>query len=100
MTYLLFISGGLEILDSILTQWMVGSGLVTEANSLMKPVIMEGNFILFKIVGILVCGVMLYLLHKRFARLAFATASVVSAFYALVIVWNLGVVFGLRGITG
>jgi hypothetical protein len=100
MTYLLALTGGLQILDGILTQRLVGSGLVTEANSLMKPLISEGSFILFKIAGFLACAVLLYLLHKRFARLAVATASGVSVFYALVLIWNLGILFGVRFVTG
>ena len=94
MKYLLLLSGGLEISDGVLTDWFVGRGLVREGNGLMAPLLRDGAFIWLKIAGFLVCALALWLLHKRFSRLAFMATCGISALYALVIIWNLGVILG------
>ena len=93
MKYLLLSLCGFEISDGLFTDSLVGHGLVTEANSLMEPVIMAGNFLLLKVAGAIICSWLLWKVYKHFPRLAIVTASTVVTFYGAVMLWNLGVYF-------
>ncbi|MEE8414299.1 MAG: DUF5658 family protein [Dehalococcoidales bacterium] len=95
MKYLLVLFSGLEISDGILTDFFVRSGLVREGNPFIEPLLRDGNFLLFKITGVAVCSLILWALYKHFSRAALITVSSISAFYAMVIIWNLNVILGL-----
>lgn len=90
--HLLLLMFGLEIMDAVITHFLVGVGYVQEGNPLMASIVSEGDFILLKITGILVCLPLLLILYKRFPRLATVTMSSIIAFYGMVISWNLTVV--------
>jgi len=91
--YLLAMLGGLEISDGIFTDLLVRNGLVQEANPLMESVIMKGDFLLLKIIGVLLCGLILWRLYKSYPRVTVIVTSSIVMFYGAVMVWNLGVFF-------
>jgi hypothetical protein len=93
MKYLLFLTGGFQISDGILTHLLAGNGSMQEANRLMEPIVREGNFLLFKIIGVLFCTLLLWFLYKRFHRLTLIATSSMAVFYGVIIAWNLGVFF-------
>ncbi len=95
MKYLLFLFSGLEISDGVMTDFFVRNGLVQESNSLMEPIIRDGNFLLLKIAGAVICGLIFWIIYKRFSRAAFIVVSSISAFYLAVLIWNLGVILRL-----
>lgn len=88
MKYLLTIMSGLEISDGVFTDFAVGKGFVNEANPLMDSVVSGGHFLFLKVAGALICAVVLWLLYKKYPRLAKMASSGIIAFYAAVIVWN------------
>ncbi|MBN2238716.1 MAG: hypothetical protein JW712_02995 [Dehalococcoidales bacterium] len=90
MKILLFLMNALEMSDGIFTEYAVGNNLVKEGNDLMKSVVLNGDFIVFKILGVLACSACLWLLYKKFPRIAMATTSGIVLFYSIVIVWNIG----------
>lgn len=55
MKYLLVMLSGLEFFDGVFTDILARTGLVREANPLMEPIIRKGDFLLFKITGIILC---------------------------------------------
>lgn len=95
MKYLLVLFSGLEISDGVITDFFVRNGLVQESNSLMEPIIRDGNFLLLKIAGAIISGFIFWIIYKRFSRAVFIVVSSISVFYLLVIIWNLGVILRL-----
>lgn len=91
MKYLLFLLGGFEIFDGVITHYLVGNGLAREANPLMESIVMEGSFLPLKVIGVLLCVFILWHLYKRFRRVTLITTSTMVVFYGAVIAWNLGV---------
>lgn len=95
MKHLLFLFSGLEVSDGLMTDFFVRNGLVQEGNSLMEPIIRSGNFLLLKIAGAIICGLILWTIYKRFPKPVLIVVSSISVFYALVIIWNLSVILRL-----
>jgi len=93
MKYLLPLLSGLEILDGITTTFFVRHGFVQEGNPLMEPIIREGNFLLLKVIGALLCVLILWGMYQRFPRVTLMTTSSVVMFYGAVMAWNLSVFF-------
>ncbi len=93
MKYLLILLSGFEISDGIITHFLVRNGLAQEGNPLMESIVMEGNFLLLKIIGVLLCVPILWGVYRRFPRATLVTASSIVMFYGAVIAWNLGVFF-------
>ena len=93
MKYLLGLLIVFEITDGLLTHFLVGHGLAREANPFLLPLVGDTNFLIIKIVGVLLCAVILWDVHKRFPRVALLFTSCFVLFYAGVVVWNLSVFF-------
>ena len=91
MKYILFFLGGLEISDGVITQLFVNKGMVQEANPLMEPLVAAGDFLPFKIIGVLFSVLVLWCLYRRFPRVAISTASSIVVFYGAILAWNLSV---------
>ena len=90
MKYLLALLCGFEVSDGVITHVLVSSGQFREGNPLMAPIVGDGNFLLLKIVGVLICALVLLKLYQRFPRVTILTTSSVVTFYGAVIGWNLG----------
>ena len=93
MLFLFAMMAQLQLWDGIITQALVMNGLATEGNHLAAHLINQGNFLPFKIAGILACLALLWIVGRRFPVLAKLTASVVCIFYCAVIAWNFLVFF-------
>ncbi len=93
MKYLLIMLSGLEISDGIITHFLVGNGLAQEGNPLMESIVREGNFVLLKVIGVLLCGLILWGVYKRFCKVTLIVTASIVMFYGAVIAWNLGVFF-------
>lgn len=92
---LLLVMFSLEMLDAVLTSFLVGRGHVQEGNPLMASFVDDGSFTLLKVAGVLVCLPLLLALYQRFPRLTTVTVSSVIAFYGVVISWNLTVILAV-----
>jgi hypothetical protein len=88
MKYLLTIMSGLEISDGVFTDFAVTKGIVNEANPLMDSVISGCHFLFFKIMGALVGAVILWLVYRKYPRLAKTASSGIIVFYTAVMTWN------------
>lgn len=93
MLFALLLMAQFQFWDGLITQVFVSSGLVKEANPLMAPLVFDGSFLPIKLLGIAVMLSLLWILHKRFPRMALTAASLISAFYIFVIAWNFMVLF-------
>jgi hypothetical protein len=91
--FALLLMAQFQLWDGIITQVFVINGLAKEANPLMAPFVLGGNFLLIKLLGIAALLLVLWIMSKRFPRIAVASASCISIYYIAVITWNFMVFF-------
>jgi len=91
MKYLLGLLVGFEILDGVMSYFLVRGGLGREGNPFLQPIVGEVSFLVLKVVGGLICALILWDIYKRFPRVALISTSCFVAFYVVIVVWNLGV---------
>ena len=84
-----------QIWDGLITQVFVNSSVVQEGNPLMAPLVSGGNFLLLKVMGVLLCVPILWMVYKRFPKFTMVTASTLVIFYGVVICWNFLVLFNM-----
>jgi hypothetical protein len=95
MIYLLGCLAVFIISDGLLTHALVGDGLMREGNPLMVPLVAQGNLMVLKLVGTIVCVIILWDLYRRFPRLALITTSCFVAVYGVIVLWNFGLLLSL-----
>jgi hypothetical protein len=83
----------LEAADGILTYSAVGQDLIREGNPIIQNAAGTGSFLLLKIGGALLCGLLLYLVYKRFPRISLVTVWTVLIFYSVLFAWNLSILY-------
>ena len=93
MKNLLILLSGFEISDGIITHCLVRNNLVQEGNPLVAPIVREGNFLLLKVIGVLLCVLILWGMYKRFPKVTLIATSSVVMFYGAVMAWNLSIFF-------
>ena len=76
-----------------MTNVFVRNGFVQESNPLMESIVREGNFLLLKVIGVLLCGLILWLIYKRFSKVILIVTSSIAVFYGAVIAWNMSLLF-------
>ncbi len=89
--YLLALVAGFEIWDGAITHFLVREGLVREGNPLVAGIVMDGNFLMLKIIGALFSVVILWLFFQRRPRLALPATTSIAVFYGVVVTWNLSI---------
>jgi putative flippase GtrA len=93
MLFVLLLMAQFQFWDGLMTQVFVSRGLVKEANPLMAPLVSGGSFLPLKLLGIAVLLLLLWILYKRFPKMAVVAASTISVFSAVLIIWNFMVFF-------
>jgi len=93
MKSLLISLGGLETADAVLTHFFVRNGLVSEGNPLVAAIVRNGDFPVFKILGAVICALILWYLYRRFRKMTLVATSSIVTFYGAVIIWNVGIFF-------
>jgi hypothetical protein len=93
MKYLLGLLVGFEILDGVLSYFLIKNDLGREANLFLQPLVGDVNFLILKVVGGFICALILWDIYRRFPRLALVTTSCFTVVYAAIASWDLGVFF-------
>jgi hypothetical protein len=88
MKYLLGLLIGFEILDGVLSHFLIKDGLAREGNPFLVSIVGEVNFLILKVVGVLICAFILWDIYKRFPRLALISTSCLLALYVVIVIWN------------
>ncbi len=88
MKYLLGLLITFEILDGLLTHFLVRGGLAREGNPFLLPLVGEANFLRLKVVGVLLCALILWDVYKRWPRVALTTTACFVTLYAGIVLWN------------
>lgn len=81
----------LEATDGIITYSAVSRHLVGEANPFLAGIAGTGNFLIIKIFGAAICGLLLWVTYKRFPKISLITTSIIVLFYLSVLTWNLNI---------
>ncbi len=88
MKILLGVLVGLVTLDGVLTEFLVGKGAAREMNPILQPLVGDIGFMIFKIVGALLCAFILWDVYRRFPRVAVISAWIGVVAYSAIILWN------------
>jgi hypothetical protein len=88
MKYLLGFLVGFQILDGLLTYFLVREGLGQEANPFLRPLVLDGNFVLLKVCAGILAAYLLWVIYTRWPRVALGCTWFFVAFYAAIVIWN------------
>ncbi|MBA7678901.1 hypothetical protein ES703_87180 [subsurface metagenome] len=91
MKYLLGLLVALVISDGLLTQFLVTNGVAREGNPLLEPIVGEAGFMVLKVVGALLCALILWDVHRRFPKVALISTSCFVVGYGVIVLWNLSI---------
>ena len=89
MKYLIGLLILFEISDGVLTHFLVKGGLGREINPFLQPLVGDAGFMILKIVGVLICAVILWDIYKRYPKLGLISTSCFVVFYGVIVLWNL-----------
>ncbi len=95
MIYLLGLLAVFIISDGLLTHALVGDGLMREGNPLLVPLVAQGNLMLLKLVGTIICVIILWDLYRRYPKVALITTSCLMVAYGAIVFWNFGLLLSL-----
>jgi len=88
--YLLGLLIGFEISDGVLTHFLIQKGLAREGNPFLVPIVGETNFLILKVVGVLVAAIVLWDVYQHHPRLAIIATTFFVVGYGAIVLWNLG----------
>lgn len=77
------------ISDGLLTHFLIKDGLAREGNPFLVPLVGEVGFLILKVVGVLLCAVILWDIHRHFSKLALVVTWCAVIFYGAIVIWNL-----------
>lgn len=81
------------VLDGLLTEYLVPSGKVREANPFLEPLVGQTGFMVLKIIGALLCAFILWDVYRRFPRVATIAAWIAVIGYGIIVIWNTSLMF-------
>jgi hypothetical protein len=93
MIFVLLLMAQFQLWDGVMTHVFVRRGLAMEGNALMSSLVYGGDFLFLKVLSVAILALVLWLVFKRFPRLAIWSTATVAIFYLGVITWNFLVVF-------
>jgi len=83
----------LVILDGVITRLLVSRGVAREANPFLRALAGEGNFLVIKVIGVLLAVFILWDIYKHWPRLAVISSRCFVGLYSGIVAWNLSVFF-------
>ena len=93
MKYLLGLLVAFGISDGMLTHFLIRSGLAREGNPFLLPIVGEPDFLILKVVGMLLCAFILWDIYKRMPKVALISTSFFVTAYGVIVFWNLSLFF-------
>ena len=91
MKYLLGLLAGFVISDGLLTYFLVKHGLAREGNPFLVRIVGEDIFLVLKVVGAILCVLILWDIYRRFPKLALISTSCFVVVYGAIVIWNLSI---------
>jgi len=93
MKYLLGALIALVVSDGLITHFLVQHGVAWELNPFLRTLIGDGNFLVVKVLGVLLAALILWDIYKQRPKLARISSLCFVALYAGIVSWNLSVFF-------
>ena len=93
MKWLLGLLVGLVISDGLLTCFLVKNGLAREGNPFLVDIVGKDILVVLKVVGAIVCALILWDVYRRYPKLAVTCTLCFLAIYVLIVGWNLSLFF-------
>ena len=93
MKYPLGVLVALIIVDGIISHFLVTRGLGREGNPFLQSMVGEQNFLILKVVGALLCALILWDIYKRRPKMALISSLCFVGLYAVIVCWNLSLYF-------
>ena len=94
MKYLLGLLILLNIADGVLTHFLVERGLAREGNPFLLRMVGEPGFMIIKVVGVIICALILWDVYRRRPKLAFVSTSCFVVSYTVIVIWNSSLFLG------
>ena len=76
------------ILDGLLTELLVNRGVVREINPFLQPLVGDIGFMVLKVVGAVLCALILWDIYRRYPKVAAITTWIAVAGYGIIVIWN------------
>ena len=93
MRYLLGALIALVVSDGVISHFLVTHGLGREGNPFLQILIGKEIFLVIKVVGALLCALILWDIYKRRPKLALISSLCFVVLYAGIVLWNLRLFF-------
>jgi len=93
MSYLLGALITLVVSDGLISHFLVRHGLGREGNPFLETLVGEWNFLVIRVLAVLLCAFILWDIYKRRSRLAVITTLCFVVLYTGIVLWNLLVLF-------
>jgi hypothetical protein len=77
------------VLDGIITQFLVTNGYGREGNPILKGLVGDWKFLVIKVLGGLLCALILWDIYKRWPKLAVISTACLVVLLAGIVIWNL-----------
>ena len=91
-----YVLGALIVLvvsDGLISHFLVRSRLGREWNPFLQRWVGEDIFLVIKVLGVLICALILWDIYNRRPKLALITSLCFAVSYAGIVLWNLFVLF-------
>ena len=89
--YLLGILLSLVVADGLISQFLIKSGIGQEGNPFLRTLVTEGNFLIVKMCGAIICVLILWNMARRVPRLVFIVSVCLVGLYTAILFWNIAV---------
>ena len=88
MKYLIVLLILFNIADGIVTYFLVKHSVGKEGNPFLQQLVDQPTFMIIKVVGVVLCALILWDVYRRHPRLALVSTSCFVISYAVVVLWN------------
>lgn len=78
----------LVVADGLMTEFLVGKGAAREANPFLQPIVGQTGFMVLKVVGALLCALILWDVHRRYPKVGIISSWIAVIGYAIIVTWN------------
>ncbi|MFC1980544.1 DUF5658 family protein [Chloroflexota bacterium] len=88
MKYLLGLLILLNIADGVVTHFLVELGVARERNPFLMGIAGQPTFMIIKVVGVILCALILWDVYRWHPRLALVSTSCFVISYTAIVLWN------------
>ncbi|MFC1964282.1 DUF5658 family protein [Chloroflexota bacterium] len=86
----------LVVADGVVSEFLIREGLASEGNPFLQVWIVDDLFLAIKLLGAFLAAILLWNIHKRKPRVAFATTVFCLVSYTVIVGWSLFIFFAAQ----